>query len=240
VALPTAPTTGHTVKSFDEDLRALRSMIARMGGLARKQLDDATEALLSSDVEAAEAIIRKDRDLDEMEMEAEAYAISIIARRAPLAGDLREVIAALKIGSIIERVGDYAKNNARRTSVLAGQISRDVHPGIAEIARMASQLFDDALTAFAQRDPFLSLEVCDGDEAIDDYYESLFQALLTQIAEDSTRTASATHFIFIIKNLERVGDHATNIAEMVHYSATGEHISERPKGGDATEISLPL
>ncbi|MBZ6378771.1 phosphate transport system regulatory protein PhoU [Pacificimonas flava] len=231
---------GHTVKSFDDDLRSLRSMIGRMGGLARKQLDDSIEALLTSDEEAADRICAKDKELDEMEMEAEAYAISIIARRAPMAGDLREVIAALKIGSVIERVGDYAKNCARRVSVLAGHVDRGVHPGIAEMARMASSLLDDALTSFAQRDSELAKKVAAGDEAIDDYYESLFQALLAQIAEDPNQTATATHFIFIIKNLERVGDHATNIAEMVHYSATGDHIADRPKGGDATEISLPL
>lgn len=231
---------GHTVKSFDDDLRALRSMIGRMGGFARQQLDDSVAALLSNDVEAAEKVSQKDRELDQMEMEAESYAISIIARRAPLAGDLREVIAALKIGSVIERVGDYAKNCARRVEVLAGSTSRKMHPGIAEMARMASSLLDDALRAFAQRDPKLAQQVVDGDEAIDNYYESLFQALLAQIAEDPNQTAAATHFIFIIKNLERVGDHATNIAEMVHYSATGEHIIERPKGGDATGLSLPL
>lgn len=232
--------TGHTVKSFDDDLRTLRSMIGRMGGFARQQLDDSIAALLSSDVDAAEVVNKKDRELDEMEMEAESFAISIIARRAPLAGDLREVIAALKIGSVIERVGDYAKNCARRVEVLAGSANRDMHPGVAEMSRMASSLLDDAMRAFAQRDPKLAQQVADGDEAIDDYYESLFQALLSQIAEDPDKTASAAHFIFIIKNLERVGDHATNIAEMVHYSATGEHISERPKGGDATGLTLPL
>ncbi len=231
---------GHTVKSFDDDLRSLRSRFGLMGGYARQQLDDSIAALLSGDVETAHRIAEGDKRLDEMEMEAESFAISIIARRAPMAGDLREVIAALKIGSVIERIGDYAKNCARRVEVLVGGVSREVHPGIAEMARMASSLFDDSMRAFAQRDPALAQQVADGDEAIDDYYESLFQALLSQIAEDPNQTASATHFIFIIKNLERVGDHATNIAEMVHYSATGEHLGVRPKGGDANGLTLPL
>ena len=235
-----AQQAGHTVKSFDDDLRSLRSMIGQMGGFARQQLDDSVAALLAGDVEAADAITAGDKKLDEMEMEAEACAISIIARRAPLASDLREVVAALKIGSVIERIGDYAKNCAKRVEAVAGAGNRQVHPGMAEMARMTSSLVDDALTSFVQRDPQLAQQVFDGDKAIDDYYESLFQSLLTQIAENPDQTAAATHFIFIIKNLERIGDHATNIAEMVHYSATGAYLGERPKGGDATGLTLPL
>ena len=230
--------TGHTVKSFDDDLRNLRSMIGRMGGVARQQLNDSLTALLTGDTELADRVIAGDGKLDDLEQEAESYAISVIARRAPLANDLREVIAALKIGSIIERVGDYAKNSAKRVASVAVNSARDVHPGIAEMGRMCSDLFDDALRAFAQRDGALARKVAEGDEAIDDYYESLFQALMTNIARDPSTTSQGAHLICIIKNLERVGDHSTNIAELVHYSATGTQIPPRPKGGDATQLTL--
>ena len=230
----------HTVKSFDDDLRALRSIIGEMGGLARVQLDGAVAALLSRDVESAARIVAADARLDEMELEAEACAIAVIARRAPMAQDLREVIAALKIGAVIERIGDYGKNIAKRVEVVAKSGYRESNSGVEEMGRMVSALVDNALRAFAERDAERARSVSEGDRAIDDYYESLFQSLLGRIAEDSENTVPATHFIFVIKNLERVGDHATNIAEMVHYSATGEHLTDRPKGGDATGLTLPL
>jgi|TARA_R100000501_G_scaffold17783_2_gene33831 phosphate transport system protein len=233
-------TTAHTVKSFDDDLRLLRSMIGEMGGLARSQVNEAITALLSHDVELAKRVVEADKRIDELEMEAESFAISIIARRSPLAQDLREVIAALKIGAVIERIGDYGKNIAKRVEALSSSGYRGASAGVEQIGSMASTLVDDAMRSFAERDPFLARAVSDGDEAIDDYYESLFQTLLGEIAEDPENTAPATHLIFIIKNLERIGDHATNIAEMVHYSATGEHLEDRPKGGDATGLSLPL
>ncbi len=235
-----APQNSHTVKSFDEDLRALRSMIGQMGGLARAQIVDSVAALLSQDIEAAERVVAADPRIDDLEMEAETFAISIIARRSPLAQDLREVIAALKIGAVIERIGDYGKNIAKRVGSISEGKFRTANQGIEQMGRMVSDQVDDALRAFAERDPYLARAVSDEDQAIDDYYESLFHDLLGQIAEDSDNTAPATHLIFVIKNLERVGDHATNIAEMVHYSATGEYLGERAKGGDATGLTLPL
>ncbi|MGB7406401.1 MAG: phosphate signaling complex protein PhoU [Pacificimonas sp.] len=232
--------TSHTVKSFDDDLRALRAMIGRMGGLARAQIDESVAALLAHDIDAAARVVAKDVELDELEMEAEAFAISIIARRSPLAQDLREVIAALKIGAVIERIGDYGKNIAKRVESVAGSNYRPAGSGVERMSQMVSTQVDDALRAFAERDPYLARAVSDEDEAIDDYYESLFEGMLNEIAADTDNTSPVTHLIFVIKNLERIGDHATNIAEMVHYGATGDYIGDRPKGGDATGLTLPL
>ncbi|MBV7256805.1 phosphate signaling complex protein PhoU [Pacificimonas sp. WHA3] len=235
-----APPNAHIVKSFDDDLRALRSIIGEMGGLARSGLDRSIQSLLSFDMELAERVIADDRRIDDLEMEVEAFAISIIARRAPMAQDLREVIAALKIGALIERIGDYGKNISKRVASISDSKYRGAGSGVERMGQMVSEQVDDAMRAFLDRDPYLARAVNDQDEAIDDFYESLFQTLLGEIAEDSELTAPATHYIFIIKNLERIGDHATNIAEMVHYSATGEYLEARAKGGDATGLTLPL
>lgn len=227
----------HTVKSFDDDLRTLRSMIGEMGGLARAQIDGGVAALLALDQDAADAVVSADRRIDELELEAESFAISIIARRSPLAQDLREVIAALKIGGVIERIGDYGKNIAKRVDSIADSNYRAANSSIEQMGRLVSAQVDDALRAFVERDPYLARAISDEDQVIDDYYESLFQDLLGRIVADPQSTAPITHLIFVIKNLERVGDHATNIAEMVHYGATGEYIGERPKGGDATGLT---
>ena len=222
-----ASTTGHTLKAFDEDLDQLRATIAEMGGLAEAAINASMKALTRRDTEAARKIVEADRRIDQLEAEAERQAVQIIALRAPMADDLREVVAALKIAGVIERVADYAKNIAKRVTVVeeAGEM-------IPAMGAIASEMVRNALDAFAARDAEKAAAVCERDRALDDFYNSIFRTLLTFMMEDPHNITPATHLLFIAKNLERVGDHATNIAEMVHFAATGRHLGEREKGSD--------
>ncbi len=228
----TTTPTAHTVKSFDDDLRQLRLLIGEMGGLAKDQLDRSVAAIVARDADAAQEVVQSDPRIDKLEAEVEQLAISTIARRAPLADDLREVIAALKISAIIERIGDYAKNNAKRVNSIAQDSPIRPMVILPEMARIVSQMVDDALDAYARRDPELSRDVWRRDNSVDEYYNSLFRALLTFMMENPHHITPSTHMLFIAKNLERIGDHATNIAEVVYYSATGEHLTERQKADE--------
>jgi phosphate transport system protein len=222
-------TPGHTVKAFDQDLDRLQALIARMGGLCESQIKAAIKVLVERDAETAVTVIADDARIDALEAETEALAIQIIALRSPVASDLRTVIAALKISSLLERVGDYAKNIAKRATVLAR--SQPVGPMVIvpEMARVVTEMLKSVLDAYVTEDSELALAVWERDSVVDDFYNSLFRALLTFMMENPQLIASSTHLLFIAKNLERIGDHATNIAELVHYSATGIQIENRPK-----------
>jgi phosphate transport system protein len=224
---------GHTVKAFDDELRQLRGLISEMGGLAEQQIIAAIDALTKRDSETAAKIVAQDKAIDAIETEAERFAVRIIALRAPMADDLREVIAALKISSVLERIGDYAKNIAKRTGVLAGSSLIQPVSILPEMGRIVARMVRDVLDAFVNRDAELAVDVCQRDKQVDDFYNSLFRTLLTYMMENPHHITASTHLLFIAKNLERIGDHATNVAEMVHYGVTGEHIGERPKA-DAT------
>ena len=226
-------TTGHTVKAFDQDLAEIRAMVAEMGGLAQDAIDGAIEALSRRDQDGAATIVEGDRRIDEMEAELERRVVRLIALRAPLADDLREVLAALKIASVVERIGDYAKNIAKRVPLLTD--ARDIEPLsiLPAMARAASEMVHGVLDAYAARDPAAAEAVCKSDRVVDDFYNSLFRALLTYMMENPHNISASAHLLFIAKNLERVGDHATNIAEMVYFAATGEQMGERPRGSDA-------
>ncbi|MFQ3596161.1 MAG: phosphate signaling complex protein PhoU [Sphingomonadaceae bacterium] len=222
-------TTPHTVKSFDEELDELRTLVSQMGGLAEAQIAAAIDALVRRDREAGLEVAANDAALDRMESEAEALAISIIARRSPMADDLRELVAALKISAIIERIGDYAKNIGKRASSMA--LSAPVQPVviIPEMGRLTASMVKDALDAYVERDARLAIDVMMRDTSVDDFYNSLFRSLLTYMMENPHHITPSAHLLFIAKNLERIGDHATNIAEMVHFQVTGQHLVERPK-----------
>jgi phosphate transport system protein len=226
-------TSGHTIKAFDEDLAEMRALVAEMGGLAEAAIDDAVRALIRRDLDAAARIVEEDRRIDAMEAELERQTIRLIALRAPLADDLREVLAALKIANVIERIGDYAKNIAKRVPLL--QDVRDIDPMaiLPPMGRAVSEMVHDVLDAYAARDSAAAVEVCQRDRRVDDLYNSLFRALLTYMMENPTNIGASTHLLFIAKNLERIGDHATNIAEMIYFAATGEQMVERPRGADA-------
>ncbi len=219
----------HTLKAFDEDLDRLRALIAEMGGLAEHAIGEAMRCLVQRDVDGAMAIVRDDVKLDKLEMEAERRIVQLIALRAPMAGDLREAVAALKISGVVERIGDYAKNIARRVPLLEDSSQLEPLSLLPEMARIATQMVHDVLDAFVRRDAEAAVRVVERDQAVDDFYDSIFRTLLTFMMEKPQTIGQSAHLLFVAKNLERVGDHATNIAEMVYYAATGEHVAEHKK-----------
>jgi len=226
-------TTGHTVKAFDEDLEELRALVAEMGGLAEAAIDGAINALVRRDLDGAARVVEDDHRIDELEAELERRVLRLVALRAPLADDLREVLAALKISSVVERIGDYAKNIAKRVPLL--QDSHGIGPMaiLPAMARAAAEMVHDVLDAYAARDVEAAVEITRRDRTVDDLYNSLFRALLTYMMENPSNIGASTHLLFIAKNLERIGDHATNVAEMVYFAATGEQMADRPRGADA-------
>jgi phosphate transport system protein len=227
-------TTGHTLKAFDDDLNRLRASVAEMGGLAEAAIAAAMRALAERDGEAAQAVVAADRRIDLLETEIETLAVQIIALRAPMADDLREVVAALKIAGVVERIGDYAKNIAKRVPAIEGGSDLKPLSLLPEMGRIVAEMVRTALDSFVARDPAKAVRVCERDRAVDDFYNSLFRTLLTFMMENPHNITPATHLLFVAKNLERVGDHATNIAEMVYFAARGEHLAERERGADPT------
>jgi phosphate transport system protein len=220
--------SGHTIKAFDEDIERLRALISQMGGLAEHAIGEAMRCLVQRDTEGAGRLILDDKKLDALEIEAERRAVQLIALRAPMAGDLRDVVAALKISGVVERIGDYAKNIAKRVPLLENAGKIEPLSLLPEMARIATGMVHDVLDAFIERDAEAAFRVCQRDDAVDDFYDSIFRALLTHMMENPHNIGHATNLLFVAKNLERVGDHATNIAEMVYYAATGEHMADRP------------
>jgi phosphate transport system protein len=218
---------GHTLKAFDLDLAELRTLITDMGAFAEAAIEESMRCLVERDKAAAEQLVEADVQLDELEAEAERRIVELIALRAPMADDLRDVIAALKIAGVVERIGDYAKNIARRVRRLPKK-SQDIEPLslLPEMAAIACAMVHDVLAAFVERDPKKAQAVCKRDDALDDFYESIFRTLLTYMMENPQNIGPSTTLLFVAKNLERIGDHATNIAEMVYYAATGERLAD--------------
>jgi phosphate transport system protein len=230
----------HTVKSYDDDLRQLRSIIGQMGGIAEAQIIGAIDVLQRRDADGAIRLVQADKLLDSLETDAEKLAISIIARRAPLADDLREIISGLKISALLERIGDYAKNIAKRTTVLANTPPVQPQVIVPEMGKLVARMVKDVLDAYANRDVDKALAVWSQDKNVDDFYNSLFRSLLTYMFENPQQITPSTHVLFIAKNIERIGDHATNIAEIVHFNATGKMIdADRPKGDTTAYVSNP-
>ena len=227
--------TGHTIKAFDEELDTLRATISEMGGLAEQAIRESMQALVRRDAAAAAKVVGRDKKIDALETEVERQAVQIIALRAPMADDLRDVVAALKIAGIVERIGDYAKNIAKRVATLEDSRIEPISL-LPEMARIVAEMVHNVLDAYAQRDARKAAAVCDRDSAVDDFYSSIFRALLTYMMENPHNITPATHLLFVAKNLERIGDHATNVAEMVYFAATAEHLADRPKGADTTQI----
>ncbi len=211
----------HTVKAFDEDITRLRGLIAEMGGLAELAVHEAMEALVTGDEELGMQIVMRDRKLDALETEVDAMTVRMLALRAPMADDLREIIAALKISGILERVGDYAKNIAKRVGRIEGRARFEPLTLLPAMGDLAGEMVHDVLTAYAARDPFLAREVIERDEKVDAFYDSIFRNLVSHMVENPSTISSAAQLLFVARNLERIGDHATNVAEMVHFAATG-------------------
>jgi phosphate transport system protein len=220
-------TGGHTLKAFDQDIDRLRALISQMGGLAEHAIGEAMRCLIQRDSEGALRVVENDKKLDALEIETERRAVQLIALRAPMAGDLRDVVAALKISGVVERIGDYAKNIAKRVPQLEGASKIEPVSLLPEMARIATSMVHDVLDAFVQRDAEVAVQVCKRDDAVDDFYDSIFRTLLTHMMENPHNIGHATQLLFVAKHLERVGDHATNIAEMVYYAATGRHMADR-------------
>ena len=221
----------HIVKSFGAELNRLESVIAEMGGLAEVQLADAIDALVHRDREKAEKVVATDRRIDQLEGEVDALTIRLLALRQPMAEDLRAVITALKTSSIIERIGDYAKNVARRTAALSEPPPRGIAKGIVRMGTLTQGLIKGALDAYMERDLEKANQVLLGDEEVDLLYTSLFREFLTYMMEDPRNITPYTHLLFVTKIIERIGDHATNIATNVHFLVRGKVPDEaRPKG----------
>ena len=214
----------HTVKAFDEDITRLRGLIAEMGGLAEVAIHESLDALVRGDDALAKKVVKSDKKIDALESEIDKLAVRIIALRAPMADDLREVIAALKIAGVVERIGDYSKNIAKASRQI-GDNRKQFEPLtlLPAMAEVASEMVHDVLTAYAARDPELAREVIATDEKVDAFYNSIFRNLVSHMVENPATISSAAQLLFVARNLERIGDHATNVAEMVHFAATGNY-----------------
>lgn len=211
----------HTVKAFDEDITRLRGLIAEMGGLAEIAIQEALDAMVRGDVELGARVVERDKKIDVLENEVDKLAVRIIALRAPMADDLREVISALKIAGVVERIGDYSKNIAKRVSMIEGRERFEPFTLLPAMGEIASEMVHDVLTAYSARDAGLAREVIATDDKVDAYYNSIFRNLVSHMVENPATISTAAQLLFVARNLERIGDHATNVAEMVHYAATG-------------------
>jgi len=221
----------HIVKSFEDELNSLTAECARMGGLTEAQVGDALTAVVKRNQDLAASVVGRDDKLDEAERDIERRAIRMIALRQPMANDLRRTMAAMKVANNLERVGDLAKNIAKRTLVIIE--SEPLTPLTRSIDRMGKLVLTrltSVLDAYTRSDLDRALAVWSQDDEVDEHYNSLFRELLTYMMGDPRTITACAHMLFVAKNLERIGDHATNIAEIVHYEITGEEmISARPK-----------
>ena len=226
----------HISSAYDKELESLRSSIAEMGGIAEKQLAAAVQALVRRDTVLAQSVIAMDTRMDALQRDIEERAILTIARRQPLAIDLREVVAAIRISGDLERIGDMAKNCAKRVLAIAdGFQAQKIVVGVQNIADLVMEQLKDVLDAYAQHDLERALDVWQRDGHIDALYTSLFRELLTYMMEDPRNISFCAHLLFVAKNVERIGDHSTNIAETINYLITGRNLTaERPKDDRTT------
>jgi phosphate transport system protein len=224
----------HLVKSFDQDLNRLRNLLTQMGGIVENQVAMAAKAIMDLDPAAATAVVEEDPKVDALEREAEQFVIRMLALRQPMAGDLRQIVAALKITGEIERIGDYAANVAKRSIVLAQFSLPYSLAGLAHMAELVQAHLKTIIDAIGESDADKAIEVWRSDQIVDDMYNAIFRELITYMMEDPRNITPCTHLLFIAKNLERIGDHETNIAEMVYYAVKGEVLPDtRPKGNSA-------
>ena len=230
----------HIVRSFEDELRGLDNRIAEMGGLAERLVDQSFQSLEQRDTTLAAQAIASDRVIDKHERELEAQAIAMIARRQPMALDLRQITTAMKIAGDLERVGDLGKNIAKRALAVANEPRpTQLMGGLKHMTEIAQRQLKDVLDAFAMRDSVKAEAVWRNDGQIDAMYNSLFRELLTYMMEDPRNIGLCTHLLFAAKNLERIGDHATNIAETTYYLVTGTRLAEdRPKGDTTSTTAI--
>ena len=221
----------HIVKSYGEELMELGRKIAEMGGLSETMLSNAIQALVRGDTDLAQRVIETDHRLDVLERDVEEKAILTIAKRQPMAVDLRAIVSSIRLASDMERIGDLSKNIAKRVVAINGQFApQKIVGGVVHMSELALDRLKRVIDAYAQRDVAAALDVWNHDEEIDQLYNSLFREVLTYMMEDPRNIGFCTHLLFCAKNIERIGDHATNIAETIHYMVTGTAIStDRPR-----------
>jgi phosphate transport system protein len=229
----------HIVSSYDAEIKELQKKIAEMGGIAEKMLSDALDAIEKRDMRIAQQIIVMDQRLDMLQRDIDELAIVTIARRQPMAVDLREIFVVSQIAGDIERVGDLVKNIGKRIIAMEGQFPpKSLLSGIRNMSLLALEQFKSVLDAYISKDVDAAMAVWSNDGGIDRLYNSLFRELLTYMMEDPRNISFCTHLLFSAKNIERIGDHATNIAERIHYSVTGDALTMlRPKGDDSGSLA---
>ncbi len=229
----------HTAKAFDLDLQGIARMVAEMGGLAEKQVADAIDALAKRDTTLAQRVTAADTAIDALQREIEEKSVLTIARRQPMAVDLRDIVGALRLANDLERIGDLAKNIAKRVIALNAEFPPPkLIRGVEHMTDLVLQQLKAVLDAYARRDDNKAMAVWRGDEEIDAVCTSVFRELLTYMMEDPRNITFCIHLMFCAKNIERMGDHATNIAETVHYIIDGNPITERRPKGDTTTIPV--
>ena len=230
----------HIIKSYDEELERLKKIIVEMGGLAESQLAAAMEAVVKRDSDLAASVIEGDTLVDQLERDLDNLAVRLLALRQPMARDLREVVAALKIASDLERICDYAANVAKRSIALSQSPPIQPVHALPRMAHLALLLIKDVIDAYVERDPAKALAVWNRDEELDEMYSSLFREFLTYMMEDPRNIGIYTHLLFMAKNIERIGDHATNIAEDLYYLVYGTPLDQvRPKGDNSSLELIP-
>jgi phosphate transport system protein len=232
--------SSHIVTSYDQELQNLRRSIAEMGGIAEKMVADSGLALLRRDAALAQSVIAVDQRLDGLQRDIEEKAILLIAKRQPMAVDLRETISAIRVSGDLERIGDLAKNVAKRVVAISDQVQlQKIVVGVEHMNELVQEQLKDVLDAYATQDTVAALDVWTRDGGIDALYTSLFRELLTYMMEDPRNITFCTHLLFCAKNVERIGDHTTNIAETIHYLATGETLpTDRPKNDRSSFATL--
>jgi phosphate transport system protein len=230
----------HTVTAYDDELASLKQMVAQMGGLAEEQLAKAIDAVAKRDVRLADAVIVGDERVDELERQIEEKAIVTIAKRQPMALDLRQIIVTIRIASDLERIGDLAKNTAKRTHAISGEMPRKLVTGLTRMGKLAQEQLKNVLDAYAQGNAEKAMQVWRSDEDIDALYNSIFRELLTYMMEDPRMIGPCAHLLFGTKNMERIGDHTTNIAENIYFLVHGKMITEeRPKKDSTSTTNFP-
>ena len=230
----------HIVSAFDKDLTDMNHMVSRLGGLAERQLDAAVQALETRNTDNIDAIIAADKELDALEFELNERAIEVIARRSPMAKDLRHIVVALRVAANLERIGDYAKNIAKRSRVI---IEQEVNIGdsvsVLRMSELVQQMINKVLDAYTTGDADLAMEVCESDMDVDQLHTSLFREILQQISQDPAHVSSSSQLLFVAKNIERIGDYATGIAEQIYFVKHGVMPDdERPKADNSSSMNV--
>lgn len=237
--MPNNTGTDHIVTSYNEELFALAQAIAEMGGQVEVAIENGTKALLKLDRELADVTIIADQRIDDMQRKIDDMAVSMIARRQPMASDLRSIITAIHVASDLERIGDMAKQLARRSLKLEGiNLQPTFYNGVRNMTALVLKQVKDALDAYSNRDSAASVEVCNRDDDVDAMHTSLFRELLTYMLEDPRNITTCTHLLFCAKSLERIGDHATNIAERAYYLATGQQLTAEVQDLQRQQIKI--